>query len=117
MIIAQPNIQKIQDIKTTNNFHSSTDGEVTANYMPNINITKNAVNSLVKSYSSNNNISKKLIYNPKQAPSNISTEAFLDAKFLSKPMYVYNEAQTRSLMISNYQKEAPKYQSSINLFA
>ncbi len=108
---------KIESISQHNNILSSTDGELTANYMPNQNITRNAVNSVIKTSPNKNNISKKLFYNPKQSPSNVSTEAYLDAKFLNKPIFVHNEALTRITMISNYQQEAPKYQSKISLFA
>ena len=57
------------------------------------------------------------IYNPRQAPSAISSENFLAARALMSATFVHNIAMTKEARISNLYKEAPKFSDQIDILA
>ncbi len=57
------------------------------------------------------------IYNPRQAPSAISSENFLAARALMSATFVHNIAMTKEARISNLYKEAPKFRDHIDILA
>ncbi len=57
------------------------------------------------------------IYNPRQAPSAISSENFLAARALMSATFVHNIAMTKEARISNLYKEAPKFRNQIDILA
>ncbi len=57
------------------------------------------------------------IYNPRQAPSAISSENFLAARALMSATFVHNIAMTKESRISNLYKEAPKFRDHIDILA
>ena len=57
------------------------------------------------------------IYHPRQSPSAISSENFLAARALMSAKFVHNIAMTKEARISNLYKDAPKFQSQIDILA
>ena len=57
------------------------------------------------------------IYNPRQAPSAISSENFLAARALMSAAFVHNIAMTKGARISNLYKDAPKFREQIDILA
>ena len=57
------------------------------------------------------------IYNPRQAPSAISSENFLAARALMSATYTHNIAMTKEARISNLYKDAPKFRDQIDILA
>ena len=57
------------------------------------------------------------IYNPRQAPSAISSENFLAARALMSGAFVHNAASTKESRVSNLYKEAPKFREQIDILA
>ena len=57
------------------------------------------------------------IYNPRQAPSAISSENFLAARALMSATFVHNIAMTKEARISNLYKDAPKFRDQIDILA
>ena len=57
------------------------------------------------------------IYNPRQAPSAISSENFLAARALMSATFVHNIANTKEARISNLYKDAPKFRNHIDILA
>jgi len=57
------------------------------------------------------------IYNPRHAPSAISSENFLAARALMSATFVHNIATTKEARISNLYKEAPKFRDQIDILA
>ena len=57
------------------------------------------------------------IYNPRQAPSAISSENFLAARALMSATFVHNIAMTKEARISNLYKDAPKFRDHIDILA
>ena len=57
------------------------------------------------------------IYNPRQAPSAISSENFLAARALMSATFVHNIAMTKEARISNLYKDTPKFRNQIDILA
>ena len=57
------------------------------------------------------------IYNPRQAPSAVSSENFLAARALMSAKFVHNIAATKEARISNLYKDAPKFRNHIDILA
>ncbi len=57
------------------------------------------------------------IYNPRHAPSAISSENFLAARALLSATFVHNIAMTKEARISNLYKEMPKFRNQIDILA
>jgi len=57
------------------------------------------------------------IYNPRHAPSAISSENFLAARALMSATFVHNIAMTKQARISNLYKDAPKFRDQIDILA
>ena len=57
------------------------------------------------------------IYNPRQAPSAISSENFLAARALMSATFIHNIAMTKEARISNLYKDAPKFRDQIDILA
>ena len=57
------------------------------------------------------------IYNPRHAPSAITSENFLAARALMSATYVHNIAMTKEARISNLYKDAPKFRDQIDILA
>ena len=57
------------------------------------------------------------IYNPRQAPSAISSENFLAARALMSAAFVHNIASTKEARISNLYKDIPKFRNEIDILA
>ncbi|MDA8717474.1 hypothetical protein N9M78_05930 [Alphaproteobacteria bacterium] len=57
------------------------------------------------------------VYNPRQAPSAISSENFLAARALMSATFVHNIAMTKEARISNLYKDAPKFCDQIDILA
>ena len=57
------------------------------------------------------------IYNPRHAPSAISSENFLAARALMSAAFVHNTATTKEARISNLYKDAPKFREQIDILA
>ena len=57
------------------------------------------------------------IYNPRHAPSAISSENFLAARALMSATFVHNIATTKEARISNLYKDAPKFRDQIDILA
>ena len=55
------------------------------------------------------------VYNPRQAPSAISSENFLAARALMSATFVHNIAMTKEARISNLYKDAPKFRDQIDI--
>jgi hypothetical protein len=57
------------------------------------------------------------VYNPRQAPSAITSENFLAARALMSATFVHNIAMTKEARISNLYKDAPKFRNDIDILA
>tara|TARA_B100000575_G_C22548364_1_gene350654 strand:- start:38 stop:370 length:333 start_codon:yes stop_codon:yes gene_type:complete len=57
------------------------------------------------------------VYNPRQAPSAISSENYLAARALMSSVFVHNIATTKEARISNFYKDAPKFRDQIDILA
>ena len=57
------------------------------------------------------------IYNPRQAPSAISSENFLAARALMSAAFVHDIASTKEARISNLYKDIPKFRNEIDILA
>ena len=57
------------------------------------------------------------VYNPRQAPSAISSENFLAARALMSATFVHNIAMTKEARISNLYKDAPEFRDQIDILA
>ena len=57
------------------------------------------------------------IYNPRHAPSAISSENFLAARALMSATFVHNIAMTKEARISNLYKDTPKFRDQIDILA
>ena len=57
------------------------------------------------------------VYNPRQAPSAISSENFLAARALMSATFVHNIAMTKEARVSNLYKDAPKFREQIDILA
>ena len=57
------------------------------------------------------------IYNPRHAPSAITSENFLAARALMSATFIHNIAMTKEARISNLYKEAPKFRDQIDILA
>jgi hypothetical protein len=57
------------------------------------------------------------VYNPRQAPSAISSENFLAARALMSATFIHNIAMTKEARISNLYKDAPKFRDHIDILA
>ena len=57
------------------------------------------------------------VYNPRQAPSAISSENFLAARALMSATFVHNIAMTKEARISNLYKDAPEFSDQIDILA
>ncbi len=57
------------------------------------------------------------IYHPRMAPSSISSEEFLVARFSFSPQYSHNMAATRDARTSNLHEETPRFRDQIDILA
>ena len=57
------------------------------------------------------------IYNPRQAPSAISSENFLAARALMSAAFVHDIASTKEARISNFYRDIPKFRNEIDILA
>ena len=57
------------------------------------------------------------VYNPRQAPSAISSENFLAARALMSATFIHNIAMTKEARISNLYKDAPEFRDQIDILA
>ena len=57
------------------------------------------------------------IYNPRHAPSAITSENFFAARALMNATFVHNIATTKEARISNLYKDAPKFRDQIDILA
>ena len=57
------------------------------------------------------------ISHPRLAPSSISSEEYLKARFTFSPLYNHNMAATRDARTSNIHEEAPRFKDQIDLLA
>ena len=57
------------------------------------------------------------IYNPRQAPSAISSENFFAARALMTAAFVHDIASTKEARISNLYKDIPKFRNEIDILA
>ena len=57
------------------------------------------------------------IYNPRHAPSAITSENFLAARALMSATFIHNIAVTKEARISNLYKDAPKFRDQIDILA
>ena len=58
-----------------------------------------------------------LIYHPKQAPSAITSENFLNARALLSAGFTHNVAQTKMARISNLYRDAPRFRNHVDILA
>ena len=57
------------------------------------------------------------VYNPRQAPSAVSSENFLAARALMSAAFIHNIAMTKEARISNLYKDAPEFRDQIDILA
>tara|TARA_B100001057_G_scaffold475477_1_gene542279 strand:- start:37 stop:402 length:366 start_codon:yes stop_codon:yes gene_type:complete len=57
------------------------------------------------------------IYNPRHAPSAITSENFLAARALMSATFIHNIAMTKEARISNLYKDTPKFRDQIDILA
>ncbi len=97
---------------------SSGAGTSTASSMPTERQTVNGVeviypgNALPLNYP---NMPHARIYNPKQAPSAISSENFLAARAGLNPGFMHNAAQTNIERVSNLYKDMPQFENQLDI--
>ena len=58
-----------------------------------------------------------LIYHPKQAPSAVTSENFLNARALLSAGFTHNVAQTKMARISNLYRDAPRFRNHVDILA
>ena len=56
-------------------------------------------------------------YNKRQAPSNVTAEAYLAARNNFGPVYVHSELITRLQNVSNLVKHPPRFRDSVDILA
>ena len=55
------------------------------------------------------------IYHPKQSPSAISSENFLQARAVLNPGFVHNAVQTNIARVSNLYRDVPQFKSELDI--
>ena len=55
------------------------------------------------------------IYHPKQSPSSISSENFLQARATLNPGFVHNVAQTNIARVSNLYRDVPQFKNELDI--
>ena len=55
------------------------------------------------------------IYHPRQAPSAITAENYLEARALMTKVFLHNKAATKSAIISNMYKDAPRFRDQLDI--
>ena len=55
------------------------------------------------------------IYHPKQSPSAISSENFLQARAALNPGFVHNTAQTNIARVSNLYRDVPQFKNDLDI--
>ena len=55
------------------------------------------------------------IYHPKQSPSTISSENFLQARATLNPGFVHNAAQTNIARVSNLYRDVPQFKNDLDI--
>ena len=55
------------------------------------------------------------IYHPKQSPSAISSENFLQARAALNPGFVHNAAQTNIARVSNLYRDVPQFKNDLDI--
>ena len=55
------------------------------------------------------------IYHPKQSPSAISSENFLQARAALNPGFVHNAAQTNITRVSNLYRDVPQFKNDLDI--
>ena len=86
--------------------------------VPTSNVTSKAVVPTSYSFDLGREFHKKplqRIYNPRSAPSAISSENFLAARALLSQPFVHNIAMTKQARISNLYKDAPEFREQIDI--
>ncbi|MDA9825470.1 hypothetical protein N9D03_07570 [Alphaproteobacteria bacterium] len=58
-----------------------------------------------------------LIYHPKQAPSAVTSENFLNARAMLSAGFTHNIAQTKIARISNLYRDAPRFRNDVDILA
>lgn len=58
-----------------------------------------------------------LIYHPKQAPSAVTSENFLNARALLSAGFAHNIAQTKMARVSNLYRDAPRFRNHVDILA
>ena len=71
-----------------------------------------ASNKLVPNYP---NMPHARIYHPKQSPSAISSENFLQARAALNPGFVQNVAQTNIARVSNLYRDVPQFKNELDI--
>ena len=61
------------------------------------------------------NIPHARIYHPKQSPSAISSENFLQARAALNPGFVHNAAQTNIARVSNLYRDVPQFKNDLDI--
>ena len=61
------------------------------------------------------NLPHARIYNPKQSPSAISSENFLQARAALNPGYLHNMAQTNIARLSNLYRDVPQFKNELDI--
>jgi hypothetical protein len=57
------------------------------------------------------------IYHPKQAPSAVTSENFLNARAMLSAGFTHNIAQTKIARISNLYRDAPRFRNDVDILA
>ena len=86
--------------------------------VPTSNVTSKALVPTSYSFDLGREFHKKplqRIYNPRSAPSAISSENFLAARALLSQPFVHNIAITKQARISNLYKDAPEFREQIDI--
>lgn len=58
-----------------------------------------------------------LIYHPKQAPSAVTSENFLNARAMLSAGFTHNIAQTKIARVSNLYRDAPRFRNDVDILA
>ena len=61
------------------------------------------------------NMPRARIYHPKQSPSAISSENFLQARAALNPGFVHNAAQTNIARVSNLYRDVPQFKNDLDI--
>ena len=86
--------------------------------MPTSNVPSRAIVPASHSFDLSREFHKKplqRVYNPRSAPSAISSENFLAARALLSQAFVHNIAMTKQARISNLYKDAPEFREQIDI--